>query len=183
MALRTPCWERAGNQAASKLARELFAVKFLWALLLWTPISRTVSSRGRENAQTCGSSRENRVVWLLLKTPEPLEPSVPPPHPSLEDGDPKTDPNTISGVSLVGAGTAQIGVHPGRLLVADVEYDQLAGQFELDRVAAVYATLADAEIAVGDRPGFMLSLEGEFQDSRGRDYTRGVLFCPGVRDS
>lgn len=89
--------------------------------------------------------------------------------------------SVIDGVLLVGAGRANVAVHPGRLSVAEVGYEQLAGQFLLDSVTAVYTSVADAEIAVGDRPGFMLSLEGEFRDSAGKTYQRGVLFCPSVR--
>jgi hypothetical protein len=87
----------------------------------------------------------------------------------------------IDGVSLVGAGRANVAVHPGRLSVAEVGYEQLAGQFLLDSVTAVYTSVAAAEIAVGDRPGFLLSLEGEFRDSAGKAYQRGVLFCPSIR--
>lgn len=87
----------------------------------------------------------------------------------------------IDGVSLVGVGRAHVAVHPGRLPVAAVDYTQLAGQFELGRVTAVYASVADAELFEGDRPGFMLSLEGEFRDSAGKTYERGILFCRGVR--
>jgi len=83
---------------------------------------------------------------------------------------------------LVGAGRACVAVHPGRLPVAEVDYEQLAGQFELDRVTVVYTSIVDAELFEGDRPGFLLSLDGEFQDSVGKTYERGVLFCRSVRD-
>ena len=126
------------------------------------------------------------MVWLLLKTPQRSEPSGESAARSGSAfrptaGTRSAHDSAIDGVSLVGEGLANVGVHPGRLQVAEVGYEQLAGQFLLDRVTAVYTSIAAAELAEGDRPGFMLSLEGEFRDSAGKTYERGVLFCPGVR--
>jgi hypothetical protein len=43
-----PRSEGARNQVRFKLAREVFAVKFVSGTLLWTPVSPTVSSRRGE---------------------------------------------------------------------------------------------------------------------------------------
>ena len=85
------------------------------------------------------------------------------------------------GVALSGSGEARVCLHPGRLAVVTMSYEQLAAQFALDSVGGVYDSVGDVEVGEGYRPGFTLSLQGEFRDSSGKVYEHGVLFCPGVR--
>lgn len=87
----------------------------------------------------------------------------------------------MQAVTLVGDGEACVCLHPGRCRIATIDYRQLSSQFDLTSIAGVYESIGDAELAVGDRPGFTLSLRGRFLDAAGREYEEGVLYCASVR--
>lgn len=45
----------------------------------------------------------------------------------------------------------------------------------------MHQSVCDAELAHDDRPGFILSMQGEFRDGAGTRYDSGVVFCDAMR--
>ncbi len=117
------------------------------------------------------------MVWLLLKDPTPSSES----SASALRLARAARFAVPGGISWLGTGHAVVHLNPGRIAVGTLDYQQLRTQFALADVAAVYPSVCDAEISEGDRPGFTLSMHGEFHDGEGTVYREGVLFCQGVR--
>ena len=89
--------------------------------------------------------------------------------------------SACEGIVLAGPGRADVYLNPGRLAVGSLSYQQLEAQFCLRRVRRVHPSVCDAELAHGDRPGFTLSMQGEFRDTAGTRYESGVVFCDAMR--
>jgi len=75
---------------------------------------------------------------------------------------------------------ARISLHPGRAPLGGVDLRRLQLQFDLSRARA-FASLAAAELALEERPGFLVEITGSFADAEGRPCGDLVLYVDGLR--